>query len=435
MIGYWLLAGVMLLLSAFFSGAEIGFLSADKFRIALRERQGKRAGKILGRFLRNPSRFISTLLVGNNIALVLYGTATSQLLDPLWHRLELNPATDAPTILVAETALSTLVVLVLAEYLPKAIFRQRPNVLLARSAALLRFFELLLRPFARVAEGISNGLLRLVLGMRQHTAAYQLTKADLYRTLSAWAEGTPTEQPSAVDAEVFRNAMDLDETRVREFMVPRTEIVGLPETAEVAEALARFRESGYSRLVVYRASLDNVVGYVHVSDLYQRPKQLRDIILPLLAVPETMMASTLLEEFHRAQRSVAVAVDEFGGTAGLVTTEDLVEVVFGEIDDEHDTPETDDEEGWLAEDLGEGRLRLGARWEVADLNAEHGLHLPEDDGDYTTLAGLVMHVAERIPGVGEHVRIGDYLLVVEEAGPTKLEVVRLEPVGDSTTSD
>ena len=427
MLGYWLLFFVSLMLSAFFSGTEIGFLSANKFRIALRDRPKDVVGSLLNNFIQNSNRFITTILIGNNLALVLYGIAVARILDPwLLRWFEWDPKGDAFKVLAAETAISTLIVLIFAEYLPKAVYRTQPDRLLTFSARPMRFFYLLLTPVVIVAEAFAKFLLNRLFKIETDDKQQIFTREALYEYVTVWAErdaqGETSTDTADVDPQLIRNAMTLNETRVREFMVPRTEIVGLPSDATLEELHKLFIETEFSRIVLYEDSLDNVVGYVHTSELFRKPNSLMDARLPVMIIPETMTADVLLEEFSTQQRSLGIVVDEFGGTAGLVTLEDLVEEVFGDIEDEHD----EDEEGELfAREVDENTWEFSGRWEVDDINQEYGLELPEHDGDYATLSGLALHYLERFPKVGEKLVVGDYTLMVIRASANTVEIVRV----------
>ena len=427
MLGYWILFFVSLMLSAFFSGTEIGFLSANKFRIALRDRPKDIVGSMLNRFIQNSNRFITTILVGNNLALVLYGMAVARILDPwLMAWFEWEAKSDAFKILAAETMISTFIVLVFAEYLPKAIYRTQPDRLLMFSARPMRLFYVLLTPVVVIAEAFAKFLLNTLFKIETDDRQQIFTREALFEYVTVWAESDAQNESSPdtsdVDPQLIRNAMTLNETRVREFMVPRTEIMGVSKDAEIDGLHQMFDETGLSRVVVYDESLDSVLGYVHTSELFRKPKTLEDAMLPVMIVPETMTADMLLEEFSVQQRSLGIVVDEFGGTAGLVTLEDLVEEVFGEIEDEHDEDEDAD---MYARQIDEQTWEFSGRWEVDDLNQEHGLDLPEDDGDYATLSGLVLHYLERFPRVGEKLVVGEYQIIVTRASANSVETIRV----------
>lgn len=424
MIAFAAITVLMLLLSAFFSGIEIAFLSADRFRLALKEQAGERAAVILGRFFRNNTRVITTILVGNNLALVLYGTSASRLLEPLlFGPLNLNRAEQPVQVLLLETLFSTAVVLFFAEYLPKAIFRTSPNRLLTLFARVMLFFYRALYPIVWVASSVSNRIIRSVSSNQRVVVAERaFTKQDLYKYVSGWIAQSQKQELLQLDPEVFLNALEFNEVRVKEFMVPRTEIQGVEFNDELAVLREKFAETELSRLIVFEENLDHPVGYVHISGMFQSPQRIEDILLELILVPETMPAHMLLREFNTKGKSVAAVVDEFGGTAGLVTIEDLVEVIFGEIEDEHDEEEEDE---LVAEQLNATTWQFSARLEIDDLNEEYDLNLPEDD-EYNTLGGLFMEVAERIPKPNDSVKVGSYRLTVLSASRNKINLIRLQ---------
>lgn len=428
MTAYLLLLVAMLLLSGFFSGAEIGFLSSNKFKIALGERQGHRVDQLLNRFLNNNARFISTILIGNNLALVLYGIATGRLFDPLlqdafgWTR----PA-HTVELLAVQTLLSTSIVLLFGEYLPKALFRAQPIPLMRLAAVPMHVFYVVLKPAVYLTERASKFLLRRVFRLRTDQPQPLFTKSDLFRYFNATLPPATSRAELDIDPDVLKNAMDFNATRIREFMIPRTELVALHRETDFASLKAKFIETELSRILIFDDSLDNVRGYVHVSALFRDFTHLSEVLQPLLVVPESMAANTLLTEFHDQRRSVALVVDEFGGTAGLVTIEDLVEVILGDIEDEHDPDETEE---LLAREVQPGTWQFSGRWEVEDLNHTYGFSLPEEEGDYTTLAGLVLHVAERIPAVKESLLVGPYRITVMKASRNKLEILQVAQEAD-----
>jgi CBS domain containing-hemolysin-like protein len=423
-IGYIILLIATLLLSAFFSGCEIGFLSSNKFKIALGDRDGSHVDRMLQKFVEQNARFISTILIGNNLALVLYGLSSARILEPWletqfgWQR-----GPDSFPILVSQTVISTLVVLLFAEYLPKAVYRANPDRLLRLSARGINVFFWLLRPAVALADRFSGFVLHRVFRLRQESAELAFSKNDLFRYMSDNLEHPSGGNALEIDPEVFKNAMAFNTTRVREFMVPRTELEALPVESSKEELIGKFIETELSRILLYEETLDNTKGYVHISAMFGAFEHLPDVLQPLLVVPENMAANTLLAEFHDNRRSVALVVDEFGGTAGLVTIEDLVEIILGDIEDEHDE---DEAEELVAKKISETAWLFSARWEVEELNEAYGLELPEEDGDYTTLAGFVLHLAERIPAVGEHLTYGRYRMTVVSAERNRLESIRVD---------
>lgn len=411
----------MLAVSAFFSGVEMAFVSASKLKIELKSKQGSASGQILSDFVKHTPRVITTILVGNNIALVMFGISAGHILTYfLYHSFGIDAEVERTKVLLIQTAISTLVILILGEYLPKAIFRINPDGSLQFSARILQFFYYLLSPLVLIISVLTKFILKTVLRLKYEDEEVTFGKRDLYMFMQETFTETEGGSVPEIDAEMFSNAMELNETRVREFMVPRTEIEALPLDSTLEQLIDKLVETELSRIIVYQGSLDNVVGFVHSSMLFKHPKSVTDVLQPILMVPESMSANVLLQEFTKNRRSIAIVVDEFGGTEGLVTMEDLVEEVFGEIEDEHDEPEEDE---LLAKQLDPNTWLLSTRWEVFDVNKEFGLDLPE--GDYNTLSGLLMFQAEDIPAEGDVIVVGDYTFTVMEAAQNKVETVKL----------
>lgn len=410
-----------LLLSAYFSGMEMAFFSANRFRIELLSNQGDRTGRILSGYLHNASRFIATILIANNLALVIYGRASGQLIESiLVEQAGFDFSGDETGLLLIQTLLSTLVVLVIGEYLPKALVSNHSLTVLRSTAWFMDLFYQLLRPIVWFTNGFTRLLLHRILGVPNADQNLVFSKRDLHAYIMETIQQVP-EQSTALDAETFSKALDFNQVKVREFMVPRTEIVALPSSASIEELRELFIETELSRIVIYEDTLDHVRGYIHTRALFANPSKFQDVIQHVMFVPESMSASTLLGEFNNRRKSMAIVVDEFGGTAGLVTIEDLVETVFGEIDDEHD--EEDDDE-LTEETLGPDLFIFSARLEIDYLNETYDLDLPE--GEYTTLSGLVMQAAERIPAVNDVIDLPGFSITVLTATRNKVETVKLQ---------
>lgn len=415
-----LVIGCMLMLSAYFSGMEMAFFRANRFRIELLSNQGDRTGRILSGYLHNTSRFIATILIANNLALVIYGRASGQFIESHligwleWDNIE------ASSLLLVQTLLSTIVVLVLGEYLPKALVTNFPLALLRRTTWFMELFYQALKPVVWLADRFTRLVLRRVLHVANVEETLVFSKRDLHTYIMETIQQVP-EQSNALDAETFSKALDFNQVKVREFMVPRTEIIALPSSANLDELRELFIETELSRIVIYDDTLDHVRGYVHTRSLFTNPSNLSEVIQRVMFVPESMSANILLSEFNNRRKSMAIVVDEFGGTAGLVTIEDLVETVFGDIDDEHD--EEDDDE-WIEEVLGPNEYRLSGRLEIDYLNETYHLGLPE--GEYSTLSGLIMQAVERIPNEGEVIFTPGFKLTIQVATRNKIETVHLE---------
>lgn len=419
----------MIILSGLFSGLEIAFVSSSRLKIELKNAQGDKAGVLLSRFVKNTSRVITTILVGNNLALVLYGIAIAKVLTYLFIVGNvIDPAASPYGALVMQTLISTLVILIFGEYLPKAIFRLKAEAIMFNliTVRLLLFFYWIFGPLVIFVNSASHFFLKRILRLKYEEEAVVFSKEDLnlylQETLSATSE---SEDVPDIDAEMFTNAMEFNEIRVREFMIPRTEIVALTSDTDIDTLIDNFIETGLSKILIYNESLDNILGYVHSSSLFQRPKTLKDALQSVLHVPESMVANVLLNEFSKNRSTLAVVVDEFGGTAGIVTIEDLVEEVFGDIEDEHDEQE---EEALLEKKIDANTWLFNARLDVDDMNEKYTIGLPE--GEYTTIGGLVIHFAEAIPSADETVEIEGFQFVVVDADDNKVNAVRVHRLGD-----
>lgn len=417
---------IMLAFSALFSGIEIAFVSTSKLKIELKSAQGDTTGKRLSNFVKHTPRVITTILVGNNLALVLYGIFIAKLLNYiLFYTAGLNPEESPFTSLIIQTLISTLVILFFGEYLPKAFFRLKAEQIMFHKVTtrFLQFFYVLFGPLVRLINRLSSFLLIKVFRLKYEEEELVFGKEDLnlyVRETVAATSGDASDGPE-IDAAMFENAMEFNELKVRDFMVPRTELHALPADCSMDELINMFIDTGHSKIIIYRESLDEVMGFVHSSTLFTKPATVLEGVQPMLTVPETMAAHVLLTEFTKNRRTIALVVDEFGGTAGLVTVEDLVEEVFGEIEDEHDEQEEDD---LLAKRLNDTTWLLSTRHDVDDLNEEYQLGLPE--GDYTTLGGLIMHYAESIPAVKEVVEVENFRFTIIEGTDRKLTTVKME---------
>jgi putative hemolysin len=414
----------MIILSGLFSGMEIAFVSSSRLKIELKSAQGDKAGMMLSRFVKNTSRVITTILVGNNLALVLYGIVVAKVLNyvfALWG--VIDPVANPYGALVLQTIISTLLILIFGEYLPKALFRLNAekimfNVFTTRA---LLFFYYLFGPFVIFVNSGSHFFLKRILRLRYEEEEVSFSKEDLnlYLQETLHASNESEDMPE-IDAEMFTNAMEFNEIRVREFMVPRTEIKALPSDCSIDELIDQFIETGHSKILIYEDNLDQILGFVHSSALFRRPRKMRDVLQSVLHVPESMAGNVLLTEFTKNRSTLALVVDEFGGTAGIVTVEDLVEEVFGEIEDEYDEQE---EEPMLEKQVDENNWLLSARHEVDYLNEKYDIGLPE--GDYNTLGGLVIHFAEAIPSANETIEVDRFEIVVVDASVNKVNSVRV----------
>jgi len=424
----------MLLLSAFFSGVEIAYFSANRLKIELRNIQGEYSAKILSRFIHKPGAFITTLLIGNNLALVIYGIGFTWMLTPiLTDQMGLNQQESPFLTIILQTFLSTLVILLFGEFIPKALFRRNPDQMMQWAAFPMLVFSWIFFPLAWLISNFSFSLLKVLFKIPSAPEKLVFGRTDLdffmKETLSG-EHSTNHESSPDIDTDAFNKALDFNKTRTRDLMVPRIDIEAVPLNISIADLQRKFVETGLSRLVVYADTLDQVKGTVHSIELFKRPTTVEEVIQPVLIVPETMPANLLLSEFTRHRKSIALVVDEFGGTAGLVTIEDLIEEILGDIEDEHDAP---DEEVLLEKAESPDTWLFSARQPVDYLNEKYNLNLPE--GDYTTLGGLVMYVAEAIPSTGDVVNFGKFIFTIVQGEHNRLETIRLSVKDFENTSE
>lgn len=406
-----------LLLSALFSGLEIAFLSADRFFVEVEQKKGSFAFKIVSFLSRKQGMLLAALLLGNNIALVLYGIFIPDLLHPLFAGIP-----TGYTLLALQSIVSTFIILVVAEFLPKSVFHSRPHTMLQRFAVFAWLFYILLWPFTYVLVKCSNGILRLLFKKHQieNEENILFTRHDLAHFFKEKYENSSSAAREENEIEIFKNAIQMETRRLREFIIPRTELIALPITAGIQELKKLFKESNLSKILIYRGTIDNLLGYVHVYDLINSPKDITSILRPIRFVPESMTASEVLRLMTKENRSILAVYDEFGALSGIVTIEDVVEELFGDIEDEHDAAEDDNQE--IVED-GKDIVASG-RIEINRLNEEYEMHLPEDE-NYSTLSGLILHRLERIPEMGELIEVEGYKLKIEQIEQTRIQKVRI----------
>ena len=405
-----------MLFSAFFSGIEIAYISSNKFQIEIENKRGSLPSRIIGNLVKKPSRFIASMLVGNNIALVVYSYFMPDLLDPL-----LGGISSEYFLLLVQTVIATFFILIFAEFLPKAIFNTHSNNLLQFFALPSALFYYLFYPIVSFMIALSDFIMRTLLNTKPEEDQLAFDKVDLDNYVKERAESHSNEDEVDHEIQIFRNALQFGDQKAREFMVPRTEIIALDLTSGIAELREKFVESNLSKVLIYKDSIDNITGYVHSFELFKKPENLRAIIRPVSFIPESMRANEILNLLIKERRSLAVVLDEFGGTSGLVTVEDVVEELFGEIDDEHDTEEL------LEVKVNDHEYRFSARQEVDFLNEKYDLKLPESE-NYNTLGGLVIDHLESIPEKGEVVKTEDFVFKVEEVSNSKIEVVRVKVI-------
>ncbi len=404
--------------SAFFSGMEIAFVSSNRLRAEMDREKNGLSQQALDIFYAHPSNFISTMLVGNNIALVVYGILFAQIFDATLFA----PLSDGARV-TCDTLLSTVVVLFTGEFLPKTIFKSNPNGLLTFFAIPAFVCYIILYPVSRFSTALSRGLLRLF-GVRlpKETEGKEFTKVDLDYLVQSSIDNAKDDTEIEDEVELFHNALDFADTKVRDCMVPRTEIDAIDiEDCTLEELKNKFIDSGHSKIVVYRDDIDHIIGYIHSSELFKQIADISKHIQQMPYVPETMAARKLMHIFLQQKKSLGVVVDEFGGTSGIVSLEDIVEEITGDIEDEHDNQK------YVAKQLADGDFILSARLEIEKVNELFDLGLPESD-DYMTVGGLILHEYQSFPKLNEVVRIGHFEFKIIKNTMTKIELVKLKVI-------
>lgn len=403
--------------SALFSGIEIAFITTDKLHIALQEKQGGLSARILHKFSVNPANFIATCLIGNNLTLVVYGIFMAMALDP-WLAATLPPSLNNDlVILLSQTIISTIVVLFTAEYVPKSIFLTNPYGFLSVLSVPILIIYYLLSPVVFIVVAGSKFILTKVLGLEysDDKPVYGLT--DLNNYIRNIMEDDSEESDQDIDAKFFNNALDFKTIKVRECMIPRTEIKAVDVNDTIEDLKEQFVETGHSKILVYDESIDDVIGYCHSLALFKKPQSIKDILTKIIIVPETMPANELLIQLITEHKSLALVVDEYGGTSGVVSLEDIIEEIFGEIRDEHD------EDGLLEEKINDSEYIFSARQEVDYLNDTYAFNLPT--GDYDTIGGLILTVNENLPEPGDIIELPGFsfeILLMEEARIEKIKM-------------
>jgi CBS domain containing-hemolysin-like protein len=414
----WIIIAWLMII--FFEGIEVAFVSANRLTIELKKKQGVQSGIILSRFLEYPSRFIGATLVGFNVFLVIFGLLVGETLLPLWELL-INKTTipqgwvDSFRLLF-ETFVSTLFILFFGELLPKALFRARSDSLLNFFAIVTRIFYNIFYPIISFFTAIAEWILKYVFNVRIDDRKDLFSRADLEHIFQE--SGEADENNKELNTELFEAALSLPKVKVRECLVPRKEIEGIELNLSIEDARKKFAESKLSKLVVYEGNIDHVKGYLHQLDLFRKPSNIHSILLPIPAVPESMSATDLINKFTKERKSIAWVVDEFGGTAGIVTMEDLLEEIFGEIKDEYDTEEFEEKQLSNEEFIFSGRLELDY------LNEKYGFEFPENESE--TLSGFIINRHESIPRLKEHIIIDDYEFEILSVSDTRIEMVRIK---------
>ena len=405
-----------MLISALFSGCEMAYVTSDRVRVEIDVKQGGFIARIINRFYANSEFFISSILVGNNIVLVIYGMAAAALLEPV---IEQWTSSEA-LILIAQTLISTGIILLAGEFIPKTVFGINPNRSLKVFALPIFFFYILLYPLSLFSTWLSRMLMKL-LGVRDSSSGLRaISIGDLNDYLEETID-TMEEKKTRVENEVkiFHNALDFSSTHLRDCMIPRNEIIAVNIDTTSRENLSElFTRTGRSKIIVYHDDIDNILGYIHVRELFEPESEWRDHIMPVLYAPENLLANKMMRRMLQQKKSVAIVIDEFGGTAGLITLEDLVEEIFGDIQDEHDSTKL------TARTVAPGVYEFSGRCEIAWINEHFDLDLPEDDA-YQTIAGYILHSTGNIPAESDTVMIGDQRFDILKKSANRLELIRL----------
>ena len=400
-----------LALMGFFAGIEMAFYSANRLSIELKKKQGGTSVQLLAKFVESPARLLGTTLIGYTLFLVFLGLQISSVMRPIWHYLIIGSDTVH---LLVEIALTTLFVLVLAEFIPRAIFRARSNTWLIRLARVTDFFYQMFFPIAAALIDLSEWILKYVFNLRLNKNKDPLKRSDLKHLFKQYAD----EEKQERNAQLMENAQELPKVRIRQYLVPRKEIVGVEGRSSMEEVKKKFVETKLSKLLVYDKNIDHITGYIHQLDLFKNPASLQSILLPIPAVPESMSATDLISKFTRERKSIAWVVDEFGGTAGIITMEDVLEELFGEIQDEYDTEEFEEKQ------LGENEYIFSGRLELDYLAEKYGFDFGEEETE--TLSGYIINYHETIPHQKERIIIDDYEFDIMAVSDTRIEIVKMK---------
>ena len=403
--------------SAFFSGMEIAFVSSNKLRFEMDKNEQSITSRILTIFYRNPNNFISTMLVGNNIALVIYGILMAELIE---QQLLADYIDNEFLLVLIQTIISTLIILVTGEFVPKTLFKINPNFTLNLCAIPAYICYIILYPISKFASGLSSMLLFLTgTKINKEASDKAFTKVDLDHFIQSSIQDSDDEEKINTEVKIFQNALDFSSIKVRDCMIPRTEIIAIEDDASVEELMSLFVEKGISKILVYQDNIDNIIGYIHSSDMFNEPEDWKSCIRQLPFIPETMNANKLMKLFMQQKKSLAVVVDEFGGTSGIVALEDLVEQIFGEIEDEHDTT------SYVAKAVGNNEYVLSGRLDIEKANELFSLDLPESD-EYQTIGGLILHEYQSFPKAHEIITLGKFHFRIIKVKATKIELVKLK---------
>ncbi|HEY5692045.1 MAG TPA: hemolysin family protein [Cyclobacteriaceae bacterium] len=408
---------ISLVFSFFFSGIEIAFLSANKLQIELQGKQGALSGRIMSMFLKKPSWFIGTTLIGNTLALVLFGILITQMIEPFLASSLPEAFNNEIYVLIIQTIISTLIILFTAEFLPKSLFLINPNLMLSALAVPFRIMFYILSPITFTIVYLSKVVIVYILRLEysEEKPAFGLTDMNHYLKNMEMVKHDNSE--IELDKKIFNNALEFKTVKVRECMIPRTEIIAISSDESLDKLKEAFIETGHSKIVIYKNTIDDIIGYCHSSALFTKPQSISEIRTPIIIVPEAMMVNELMIQFIKERKSLAAVVDEFGGTSGIVSMEDIIEEIFGEIEDEHD------EDDLVEQKIDDATYMLSARHEIDYLNDQYDLNLPE--GDYETLGGMILSFTEDFPEEGASVIIPPYTFIIQSTADNRIDIVKL----------
>lgn len=414
---------ICLVLSAFFSGMEIAFVSANRIYLEIEKQQSGLNARFLDYITQNPSRFIATMLVGNNISLVIYGIFMGDRILQLFFPETLLTGYISLRVLLIQTLISTAIILITAEFLPKVFFQRFSNLFMKVFAFPTALFYAIFTPITSMINKLSDFILMVFFKTKGDPVQLSFSKVELGNYIEEQLESTKDIENVDSEIQIFQNALDFSEVKVREAMVPRTEIIAIENTAPLSEVKKIFTSSGLSKIPVYEESIDEIQGYVHAFKMFKKPKSLKKILLPVAYIPETMKISEVLKLLTKQRKSLAVVLDEYGGTSGIITVEDIIEELFGEIHDEHDHI------ALYEKQIKKGVFEFSARLEVDYINKNYNINLPENEF-YETLGGMIVYFKEEIPAKGTKIEIEDYRLEIKEVSSTKIERVILTTLED-----
>ncbi len=409
---------VTICLSAFFSGMEIAFVSSNRLKIEIDKNKGKIGGKLLSKHIKSPSRFIASLLLGNNVALVVYGIIIAKILEPIIEQY-IGAHSSELLILVIQTIIATIIILILAEFLPKVLFSINPNKILTFFIIPTSIYYYVTYPIVYLFIGFSEFFLKKILKIKFSDEKYILSPTDFDNYIKEFSSVSTKTNEYKPEIQMLQNVIDFRNVKLRECLIPRNEIIALEENETIKVLNDKFIETKHSKILIYKETIDNIVGYVHSYDLFKKPKNIKSFLKPVLIAPETMLASNLMTLLIRQRKSVAVVVDEFGGTAGMLTLEDVIEEIFGEIEDEFD------EEVLIEYKISNNEFVFSGRHEIDYLNEKYDLNIEESE-DYETLAGYIIEAHESIPDINVEIKIKSYLFTILDASNNKIEKVNIK---------